>query len=198
VIEKLVEGPDLRSLINRGFLTDYDIACPPSDLDMSNVGVGANGDFNFDSMREAVKKSHIVGDVVDTYKKLASGKLAVCFAPDIECATDISRRFNECGVKSEVVTGETPADLRASILDRFARREIMVLCNVDLFGEGYDCPALEAVIDTAPTASMAKYRQRVGRMLRPSPGKEYGIYLDCVGNSHLHGLPMCVIPRSVR
>ena len=166
VVERLVEGPDLRTLIARGFLTDYDIACPPSDLDMSAVGVGANGDFNFDQMREAVKKSHIVGDVVDNYIKLAPSKLAVCFAADIETATDISRRFNERGVKSEVVTGETPADLRAAILDRFARREIQVLCNVDLFGEGFDLPAIECVIMARPTQSFSLYSQQFGRALR--------------------------------
>lgn len=166
VVEQLIEGPSLRDLIKRGFLTDYDIACPMSDLDMSRVSTGANGDFNFDQMREAVKKSHIVGDVVTQYKTLASNKLAVCFAPDIDISTDIAARFKAAGVAAEIVTGETPADLRAAILDRFARREIMVLVNVDLFGEGFDLPAIECVIMARPTQSFSLYSQQFGRALR--------------------------------
>jgi superfamily II DNA or RNA helicase len=64
---------------------------------------------------------------------------------------------------------------------------------VGLFGEGFDLSAIaqrdvtiDAVLDMAPTMSLAAYMQRGGRMLRPYPGK-VGIYLDHAGNSARHG-----------
>ena len=93
----------------------------------------------------------VVGDVVEHYKRLAMGKLGVTFASDVETATDIASRFRAEGVPAEVVSGKTPDHLRASILRRFKNREILQLVNVDLFGEGFDLPAIEVVSMARPT-----------------------------------------------
>jgi superfamily II DNA or RNA helicase len=63
------------------------------------------------------------------------------------------------------------------------------LSNSDLFGEGFDVPAIEAAILLRPTQSLSLYLQQVGRALRPSPGKTEAIILDHAGNSIKHGLP---------
>ncbi len=64
-----------------------------------------------------------------------------------------------------------------------------MLTNVALFGEGVDCPNLGAVILLRPTASLALWLQQIGRVLRPSPGKQRAVLLDFVGNVSRHGLP---------
>jgi superfamily II DNA or RNA helicase len=66
---------------------------------------------------------------------------------------------------------------------------IQVLVNVDLFGEGFDCPDVEFVQLARPTLSLSKYLQMVGRGLRVAKNKECCIILDNVGLYRLFGLP---------
>lgn len=66
---------------------------------------------------------------------------------------------------------------------------IQVLVNVDLFGEGFDCPDVEFIQLTRPTLSLAKYLQQVGRGMRVFEGKKYCLILDNVGLYRLFGLP---------
>jgi DNA repair protein RadD len=193
LMDCLVEGPGMRDLIRLGYLTDYRIFAPPNDLDLSDVDINAGGDFDQAKRAKAVKRSHITGDVVEHYQRIAPGKLAVCFANDVEHATAVTEAFRAAGVNAELVTSKTPDALRSQIMRRFRARQVTVLVNVDLFGEGFDLPALEVVIMARPTASWGLYCQQFGRMLRILEGKPWGILIDHVGNverfARTRGLP---------
>jgi superfamily II DNA or RNA helicase len=190
IMDVMVEGPTMRELIDEGYLTDYRIFAPRvADLDLSQVPTSAGGDFSPPKLREAVHKSRIVGDVVGHYLKHASGKLGVTFAVDVEAAGELARAYVTAGVPAEVVTAETPDLLRASVLRRFRNREVLQLVNVDLFGEGFDLPAIEVVSMARPTQSYALYCQQFGRALRLLDGKEWALIIDHVGNVMRHGLP---------
>lgn len=167
LMDVMVQAPSMRAMIEMGYLTDYRIICPQSTgLDLSNVPIGESGEFVNEKLREAVKKSSVVGDVVSTYLQYARGKLGVTFAVDVEEATKIAAAFRAAGVPAEVVSAKTPDTLRAQILRRFEAREVLQLVNVDLFGEGFDLPAIECVSFARPTASFALYCQQFGRALR--------------------------------
>jgi superfamily II DNA or RNA helicase len=213
ITDTLVLAPSMRDIINMGYLTDYRIFAPPSDLNLSDVDISAaTGDFNQDQVRKAVRKSTITGDIVKHYLKIAPGKLGVTFAVDVEEAGKIAGAFKAAGVPAEVVSAKTPDALRAAILRRFKRREILQLVNVDLFGEGFDLPAIEVVSFGRPTDSFALYSQQFGRTLRlmieeilsgrwgtftdeerkayiQASRKPVGIIIDHVGNVVRHGLP---------
>jgi len=213
LVDAMVLAPSMRDIIDMGYLTDYRIFAPPSDLDLTQVATSAaTGDFNADQLRKAVHKSHITGDVVAHYLKLAPGKLGVTFAVDVEAATEIAAAFRAAGVPAEVVSAKTPDALRAQILRRFKAREVMQLVNVDLFGEGFDLPAIEVVSFARPTESFALFSQQFGRALRlmltreeltgydlltdegrkaviAASGKPVAFIIDHVGNVLRHGLP---------
>jgi len=166
--DAMVLGPGLREQIEQGFLTGYRVAAPTaSDLDMSDVHITASGDYNQQEAARAVKRSRkIVGDAVENYQALAAGKLAIVFAADIEHGNTLADAFNLAGVPAAMVTGDTEEADRRAIMRRFKAKELRVLVNVDLFGEGVDVPAVEVVIMCRPTASFALYCQCIGRMLR--------------------------------
>ena len=189
IFDSLIVGPSMRELINRGFLTDYRIFAPPSDLDVSTVSIGADGDYKKPQLKKAVKESHIVGDVVDHYIRIANGKLGITFATDVETATEIAAQYRAKGVTAEVVDAKTPLKVRTEILERFKNRQILQLVNVDLFGEGFDLPAVEVVSFARPTMSFGLYVQQFGRSLRIMPGKTEALIIDHVGNVVKHGLP---------
>lgn len=169
VIDALVLGPDMRWLIDNGYLTGYKMLAPhPSDLDMAGVEISAlTGDYNLEQMRTRVKASQaIIGDVVRTYLEYCRGMLGITFAVDIEHATWIADAFNKAGIPAVVVHSGTPDADRDDYMRRFKRRELLQLVNVDLFGEGVDVPAVEVVSMARPTASYSLYVQQFGRALR--------------------------------
>ncbi len=190
LVDVMVEGPSMRDLITAGWLTDYRVFCPPNDIKLEDVPVSeATGDYNQVKLVNAIRKSHIVGDIVGHYQRIAPGKLAVVFASDVQTATEIAGQFNAAGVVARVVSATTPDLERSQILRDFRAGKIRVLTNCDLFGEGYNLPAIEVVIMARPTESLALYYQQFGRALRPMDGKDKAIIIDHVGNVIRHGLP---------
>lgn len=188
--DRLVLAPSMRDLISLGYLTEYRIFAPPSDFHRENIRVSdSTGELIKEDASREVKRACITGDVVAHYTRITPGKLGVTFCVDVEEATKTAAAFNAAGVKAEVVTADTPDAQRASVLRRFKNREILQLVNVDLFGEGFDLPALEVVSFARPTESFALYAQQFGRVLRPSEGKTHGIVIDHVGNVLRHNLP---------
>lgn len=190
VFDKMIMGPGMRDLIERGYLTDYRFVTPVTDVLLEDSDVSlSTGEYKKEAVKNAIKRSHVIGDVVTNYRKFAAGKLAVCFADSLENGQAIAQRFNSEGIRAELVSGETDEGLRYHILTRFENREIDVVVNVDLFGEGTDIPAVECVIMARPTMSRGLYIQQFGRALRLLPGKDYGIIIDHVENWKRHNLP---------
>lgn len=180
----------MRSLIEEGFLTDYDLIVPQSSIDNNDLQISdKTGDFTPNSVRKAVNKSKIVGDTVENYIKHAHNKLCLVFAPSVEKGIELAQQFNKSGIRAELLTGETDAGVRSNVLDRFEQREIMVVVSIDILGEGTDIPAVECVIFDRPTNSLNIYIQQFGRVLRILAGKKIGTVIDQVGNYKRHGLP---------
>jgi DNA repair protein RadD len=181
VFDNMVEGPPMRWLIENDFLCDYRVFAPPSDLDLRTVPIGTGGEFSPKPLHSAVKSSSIVGDVVLHYQRIAPGKQGITFVDNIDTAIDVTQQFRLAGVRVEMLTGKTPADVRNEIIRRYRRKEIQQLVNVDLLGEGFDVPGIEVVSFARPTHSYGLYCQQFGRALRYLPGKT-AIIIDHVGN----------------
>lgn len=195
VFDHMVVGPSMRDLIDAkpNYLTDYIIYAPPSDLDLSSVNRTASGDLNQKKSSLQVRKSSIMGDVVQHYLRIAPGKIGVTFAPDVSIASEWAQGFRNAGVPAEVVHAKTPDKIRVDVARRLRERSILQVVNVDLYGEGVDIPAIEVVSMGRPTESYALFVQQFGRALRILPGKDRAIIIDHVGNvtrlGKKHGLP---------
>lgn len=199
VFDTMVTGPSMRDLIdglpdwngNRTrYLTDYRVIVYQSkDFKIDSVATGADGDYIRKQLATQTRDSSVMGDVIDGYLRFARGKLGVTFAPDVETASELAVRFQQAGVPAEVLSAKTPSNVRRDVLRRFRRREILQLVNVDLFGEGFDLPAIEVVSMARATQSYALYAQQFGRALRLLEGKLKAIIIDHVGNVIRHGGP---------
>lgn len=188
VADVMVQGPPMRWLIDNGYLTDYRVVCPPSDLQMLE-DVSASGDWSSKQLREAAKRSHIIGDVVKAYLAYARGKLGVTFSTDVETANEQTAAFRLAGVRAETLTGKTDDYVRRAILKKFAAREIDQIVAVDIISEGFDLPAIEVASMARPTASLSLYMQQFGRTLRPMDGKGKALILDHAANIIRHQGP---------
>lgn len=187
-MDDIVIGPTMRWAIDNGYLADYEIVCPKSDINVEDSQLSSNGDWSLQTLKKAARKSKIVGDVVANYIKYALGRRAIVFATDIETAADIEADFNASGIKAVSLNGKSVTSYREQSVELFKTGKIDVLVNVDLFDEGFDLPACDVVIMARPTASLAKFLQQCGRALRPLPGKT-ALIIDHVSNVIRHGLP---------
>lgn len=185
--QRMIEGPTVSWLIENGFLSKYKLYAPVN-VDLSAVH-RRMGDYARDELAGAVDKPKITGSAVEHYKKYAAGKRAIVFAVSIEHSKHIVEQFQKEGFNAAHVDGETAADEREDSIRRFADGGVQVLSNVELFGEGFDVPAMEVAILLRPTQSLGLYLQQIGRALRPYPGKSEALILDHVGNCERFGLP---------
>jgi hypothetical protein len=127
----------------------------------------------------------------------ASGRLGITFVTDVETGAAVANEYNRAGVPAAMVSHKTPDDERQAVIERFRRRELLQLVNVDLFGEGFDLPAVEVVTMARPTESFGLYLQQFGRSLRVMDGKDKALIIDHVGNVERHNLPDAPRPRSL-
>jgi DNA repair protein RadD len=189
VFDAMCVGPGMRELIDDGHLSDYRIWAPPSDLDMTGVNVTASGDFSPAETAKRVHRSHIMGDIVTHYLRLARGKRGLTFTVDIAAAEETAEAYRQAGVPAEVLSGNSPTAWRGKVMHALRSGEILQVVNCDLLGEGTDVPAVEVVSFGRPTASYGLYVQQFGRVLRLFEGKQYGMIIDHVGNVKRHRLP---------
>lgn len=173
VADVMVEGPTVKWLINEGYLSPYKYFAPPPSIHMDDDDISpSTGEYRADVVRKKSHESRIVGDIVQTYQRLALGKQTIAFVVDVETAQSLAKAFNDAGISAAAVSGKTPDAVRAALMAKFAARQIQVLVNVDLFDEGLDLPGVECVIMGRPSMSLGKIRQQEGRPIRPvyAPG----------------------------
>lgn len=191
LMDVMVVGPNMRDLIGMGALSDFEFSIPSSDFEIAEDAITAGGDYSPAKMKDASKRSHIVGDVVVEYIARAPGRRAICFATDVETANDIAARFNEAGVPAASVSAKTDVGVRRDMIRRFRDGRVLVLVNVDLFDEGFNVPACDVVIMARPTASLNKYLQMCGRSCRVDPANpaKVALIIDHVSNFKRHLMP---------
>ena len=122
---------------------------------------------------------------------------AVAFCQNIKVSNRITNTFNETSdiyldselvsnqnkmvsVSSKHIDGTMNAPKRDDLLgwlksdDRDSENECRVLTNVRCLSEGVDVPSLDAVLFLSARNSQVDVVQSVGRVMRKSPGKNYG------------------------
>ena len=186
VFESMVEGPDVAWLIANNYLAPYR-AFAPSRPQTAQLPM-AGGDYTRAANEALMNKPSITGDAVSTYMKYVYGKPAIAFCVSVKHSMEVAAAFCAVGIVAVHVDGDTPRDVRRQIMTDFRAGKIDVLCNVEVFTEGTDCPGAEVGIFLRPTASYGLWRQMVGRILRYQPGKVAWLF-DHAGNFEKHGLP---------
>ena len=195
VFDTLIQAEALRNdsvetLIKRGFLSPFKCFGIKTRLDLTELRLGKN-DYTLSSLTNETTRhvQEMAGDAVEHYVRLAHNRQAVVFCVSIEIAKLTASWFKSAGIASAAIHSKMGKPEVDRVFDLFESKQIQVLCNVDMTGEGVDIPAIEALIMLRKTASFALYRQWIGRSLRPCPGKEFAIIIDHADNIRAHGLP---------
>ncbi|MBM4279200.1 MAG: DUF3427 domain-containing protein [Deltaproteobacteria bacterium] len=110
---------------------------------------------------------------------------ALAFCATVRHAEAVSARLAAHGLRSAVLTGESPAELRRRARIELDQGHLQVLCVVDLYNEGVDLPNVNALFLFRPTESATVFLQQLGRGLRRAPDKSELVVFDLTGRQHL-------------
>lgn len=187
LFEALVECPQVAELTAAGYLVPARIYAP-SRPDLTGVRI-ARGDYVERELGERVNTVELVGDIVEHWLKLAERRRTVLFAAGVAHSVHLRDEFRAAGVLAEHIDGSTPREEREQILARVATGQVELVSNAAVLTEGWDSPAVSCLVLARPTKSLGLFRQIVGRVLRPYPGKEDCLILDHAGAVFEHGFP---------
>ena len=148
-----------------------------------------DGDYDFTEMSKIMRSERHISDVIESYQKYCPGRRAVVFAVDVAHSKILVERFLAVGIRAEHIDGELDPKERKAIIKRFKTGVTTVLCNFNIISEGFDVPAIEAVILAKRSKSLSWYLQSIGRALRldNANGKKFGYVLDCASAYLDHG-----------
>ena len=106
------------------------------------------------------------------------------FCVSIDHANYMSKVFNENGISSIALTGNSGGDLRNTAKQKLVNGEIKFIFVVDIYNEGVDIPEINTILFLRPTESLTIFLQQLGRGLRLCDGKECLTVLDFIGQAN--------------
>ena len=191
--ECLIQSQPVEQFINEGYLSNYEYYSIKPDsrlqIEIDNIAIGFDGDYSETGLTDCLDKDKIRAKIVDTYLQFAKGKKGLVYTINRAHNENVCKAFIDNGVKAVAIDGTTPKDLRDKLVEDFREGKVDVMCNVNIFSEGFDCPDAEFVQLARPTKSLSMYLQQVGRALRPAEGKKTALILDNVGLFNRFGFP---------
>lgn len=193
IFDDLIVSPSIKEFIDMGYLSKYDYYSvrPNSEIqrELNQIKKFQAGDYTDAEMSRVCDNNHIRAQVVETYLKYAAGKKGIIYTINREHNYNLCEDFREHGIRAVAIDSGTPADVRSHYIEDFKNGLIDVICNVNIFSEGFDCPDIEFIQLARPTQSLSMFLQQVGRGLRTSKGKTKCLFLDNVGLYNKFGLP---------
>lgn len=187
MFDDLIEAPSVAELVQAGFLVPTKVYAPDQP-DLTGIR-SARGDFAEKQLAERVDTPKLVGSIAEHWARLAVGRPTVVFATGVAHSLHIRDELRRAGAMAEHIDGSTPTEERESILAAFSSGAADAVCNAAVLVEGWDAPAASCLIMARPTKSLVLYRQMLGRVMRPAPGKADALILDHAGAVFEHGLP---------
>jgi ATP-dependent helicase IRC3 len=194
IFDKIIFEYNLREGIRDGYACEMDGVRIKTTVNLDKVHTVA-GEFNQGELSNEVNTLARNQLVVDSYKKYAEGRQAICYCVDIEHAIDLSEQFKMNGYNCQAVSSDkkrTPN--REENVDAFKEGTLQIVTNVGVLVTGFDVPDTGCIIMACPTKSLTKFLQSVGRGSRlktPEFVSKFGqncIILDIVDVTSRHNL----------
>ena len=167
VFDNCADQITLKELIDLGFLV------PPKAY---AVDLGVNEDlkkvhktaleYDMGEVEQVMNKQVINDEVVRHWQEKAGNRQTIIFCSTIAHAETVTAAFTTAGVKTEMVTGDTPDGARRAILTRLDRGETQVVVNVAVLTEGFDSQTVSCIVLLRPCSYKSTMIQMIGRGLR--------------------------------
>lgn len=170
--------------LDRSLLTPFDYFALDDSTDLRAIR-WANGRYDQQQLSDMYvhneNRLRIVLDEIDRKIEDVDHMRALGFCVSVDHAHYMAQRFNERGLPSQAITGDTAARDRTAWVAELAAGRLRCIFTVDVFNEGIDIPAVDTILMLRPTHSATVFLQQLGRGLRKQDGKQVTTVLDFVG-----------------
>lgn len=191
IFRDIIYSVDVGELLERGYLSELEyFYVPPKGWDERYLFKNTTGtDYTDDSVRRMYDRTGFEFHLISVVRRLMNPKNGIkrngilVFTRFVKEAQMLANNIEGC----EFISGDMTKANRERILKDFEDGKIKVLANANVLVVGYDRPDLDTVVLAAPTLSLARYYQEVGRAIRPHPSKECGWIVDLAGNINRFG-----------
>ena len=170
---------------------EEDLLCPfhyfgITDLEMIRDGLKKEEEVeNFRYLTSNERVANVMKQA-EYYGYSGNRVKGLIFCSRIDEARELSKKFNEKGWRTLVLSGSDSEEVRAAAIERLAADNaedpLDYILSVDIFSEGVDVPEINQVIMLRPTESPIVFIQQLGRGLRKAEDKEFVVVLDFIGN----------------
>jgi len=186
VYSHVVGATSTGDLIDKGWLTQLKIFIS-KEIDMTGVTKVA-GEWSQDQVTERGMK--ITGDIVTewikkTHEIFGGPKKTVVFCAGVAHGRDLEKQFQAQGYNFKSISYLEDDDYKREIIEDFGRpdTDIHGLIATDILTRGFDVPDVLIGVSARPfSKSFSSHVQQMGRIMRPSPDKKFGVWLDHSGN----------------
>ncbi len=174
-------------LIAEGFLSPIKIyAAVKPDMTGAKVVAGEWTDKEIEERGRAII-GDIVAEWVDKTQQHFGGPVkTIVFSASVAHGAELCEAFNAAGHNFQQISyKDANDDRRRELIAEFRKPDSAItgLVACEVFTKGFDVPDVLCGIAARPyRKSFSSHIQQVGRVMRPSPGKEFALWLDHGGN----------------
>lgn len=131
-----------------------------------------------DALADDADRNRLIVDL--TVAEARAGHTVLVLSERVEHCRLLAENIRTQCVCAEALVGTLPKDKRRAVLDDFRDGRLPVVVATTLADEGLDVPRLDRVILAWPGRAKGRATQRLGRLMRPCPGKGQAVLIDLV------------------
>jgi len=176
IAEVLVHPVKMVELIERGYLVDTKIYVPDVSIDTKGVRT-TMGDYSRKDLFDRFDEEDIYEGIFRNANRIAPNTKTIACCCNIEHAENLADFFKAKG-KNAVAIHSKKKNERKKIIEGVKNGYYDYTFQVDMLTQGFDAPILQTLLMCVSTKSIVRWMQMAGRVMRPFPGKDYGMIID--------------------
>ena len=159
-------------------------------IDMKGAPTNSMGEWSGKTVES--RAIPIVGDIVTEWlhytNKIFGGPVkTLLFSATVAHGDELCREFQAKGYDFQQVSYRSSGDSKESSIDAFRNGRILGLTSCDALAKGFDVPDALCMISARPyRKSLQSHIQSLGRIMRSSQDKSFGLLMDHAGNYLRH------------
>jgi len=173
-------------LIENGWLVPLKVFIA-KEIDMTGAKkIAGEWAANEVSKRGMQLTGDIVGEwIKKTHEVFGGPRKTIVFCSGVEHGRDLVKQFADAGYNFVSISYKEDDQYKKDMIELFSQpdTEIHGLIATDILTRGFDVTDVMIGVSARPfSKSFSSHVQQLGRVMRPHPGKEFGIWLDHSGN----------------
>ncbi len=200
VLPRCVFARDIADMQAAGYLVDLCWRRAVTMADFSQIAtarIDGDTDYATHALAVVVDTPDVIANVVAQTVPIIGDRVAVAFAVNVAHAQHLAVAYHAAGMRAAAAWGDMPRQDRDQVIAAWKAGDLQMVVNCALFTEGFDFPAIAAVVMARPTMSLNCYMQMIGRGTRPAPGKTDALIIDVAGNADRTDPRQIVLPDVV-